>query len=73
MNKLLIYFLSILVIQFYIGCKEKQQSEQTSETQKTTIKFVLNDGNKWQMDGHTRTAIKNLERLHHLCKVSGLR
>ena len=63
MNKLLIYFVGILVIQMYIGCKEKQQSEQTSETQKTTIKFVLNDGKKWQMDEHTRTVIKNLDSL----------
>ena len=63
MNKLLIYFVGILVIQIYSGCKEKQQSEQTNASEKTIIKFVLNDGKKWQMDEHTRTAIKNLDSL----------
>lgn len=60
MNKLLIYFFLVLI---YLGCSEKQQSEQTRETQKKTIKFVLNDGKKWQMDQHTRNAIQNLDSL----------
>ena len=63
MNKVLIYIINIVIILFYLGCGENQQVEQKSETEKTTIKFVLNDGNKWQMDEHTRTAIRNLDSL----------
>ena len=63
MNKFLICFVSLLVIQMYSGCKEKQQSVQTNASEKTIIKFVSNDGKKWQMDEHTRTAIKNLDTL----------
>jgi len=63
MNRVLIYIINIFIILFYLGCGDNQQVEQKSETEKTTIKFVLNDGNKWQMDEHTRTAIKNLDSL----------
>ena len=66
MNKVLIYIINIVIILFYLGCGENQQVEQKSETEKTTIKFVLNDGNKWQMDEHTRSAIKNLDSLLNL-------
>ena len=56
------YFI-IITILFFASCQEKKESNQTIETEKTTIKFVLNDGKKWQMDEHTRTAIKNLDSL----------
>lgn len=63
MNKFLIYLISIIIVLTYLGCGEKQQSGQTVESQKTIIKFVLNDGKKWQMDEHTRNAIKYLDSL----------
>jgi hypothetical protein len=47
----------------YLGCGENHQSNQTGNTEKTTIKFVLNDGKKWQMDEHTRNAIHNLNNI----------
>ena len=63
MNRVLIYFINIFIILFCLGCGDNQQVEQKGETKKTTIKFILNDGEKWQMDAHTRTAIKNLDSL----------
>jgi hypothetical protein len=63
MNKFLICLISIIIVLTYLGCGEKQQSEQTGESQKSIIKFVLNDGKKWQMDEHTRNTIKNLDSL----------
>jgi len=63
MNKLLILSICFVILLLYLGCGEKQQSNQKSESEKTTIKFILNDGNKWQMDEHTRNAIKNLDSL----------
>jgi len=63
MNKYLVYFINILIVVFYLGCGDNQQQKQTRESEKTTIKFVLNDGKKWQMDEHTRNSIKNLESL----------
>jgi len=63
MNKLLTLSLHIVILLFYFGCDEKQQNTKKSEPEKTTIKLVLNDGKKWQMDEHTRNAIKNLDSL----------
>ncbi len=60
MFKIRTFCISLLIIFFYTGCGENQQSKQSNESEKTTIKFVLNEGKKWQMDEHTRNAIKNL-------------
>jgi len=53
----------IFIVIIYLGCGEKQQAEQTIEIQKTIIKFVLNEGKKWQMDEHTRKTITNLDSI----------
>ena len=57
------YFAFILILSILFACKEKQNTQQKMEIEKTTIKFVLNDGKKWQMDEHTRNAIKNLDSI----------
>ena len=62
MYKNIISFLIIILIFSLNGCQDKKKSTATVES-KTTIKFVLNDGKKWQMDEHTRNAIKNLNSL----------
>lgn len=53
----------VITILFNLSCSEQQKSEKNNTSEKTTIKFVLNDGKKWQMDEHTRTSIKNLDNL----------
>ena len=63
MNKLLSLSLHIVILLFYFGCGDKQQTDQKSEPEKTSIKLVLNNGKKWQMDEHSRNAIKNLDSL----------
>jgi hypothetical protein len=55
--------INISILFFYMGCTEKPKAEKKNDTEKPIIKFVLNDGNKWQMDEHTRNAIKNLDSL----------
>lgn len=56
-----IFLLTFILI--FVFCCGEQQSEQEKKEHKAAAKFVLNDGKKWQMDEHTRNAIKELDSL----------
>ena len=54
----LFLIISLMMI-FFTGCSEQQENR----AEKAAEKFILNDGQKWQMDEHTRSAIKTIDSL----------